>query len=134
MTQFAICLALDMYGCILSLGSPRMTLHNGAGYVSNTLMTSKCYIFAIKLLYILTQVLVTVNTTYQTSFGNRSFTTSSEVDTKKNHETFPLYNPFATYTITVLAATRSQQCLGERIVVSDLPGREGMYRMRRHVC
>ena len=51
------------------------------------------------------------------------------MDTKKNHETFPLYNPSATYTITVLAATRLQQCLGERIVVSDLPGREGMCKI-----
>lgn len=55
------------------------------------------------------------------------FTTTNETLTSKNNETFPLYNPSATYTITVLTTTKTNKCLGERIVVNDLPGREGMY-------
>ena len=78
------------------------------------------------LLYHHSQVQVDVNTTYQTPFGEKVFTSRSEKITCDNHERFPLYNPSATYTITVLAATRTTQCLGERMVVSDLPGRLGV--------
>lgn len=54
------------------------------------------------------------------------FTATSEASTRKNHEIFPLYNPSATYTITIVTGTRTQQCLGERLVISGLPGREGV--------
>ena len=77
-------------------------------------------------MYALIQVQVAVNISYQTSSGSTVFTTSSKTVTKKNHAIFPLYNPSATYTITVLAATKTGQCLGERKVVNDLPGREGV--------
>lgn len=73
------------------------------------------------------QVQVTVNATYKTLSGeDKVFTSRSEKNTRNNYETFPLYTPSATYTITVLAATRTKQCLGERLIVSDLPGRQGV--------
>ena len=73
------------------------------------------------------QVRVDVNTTYQTPFGEKVITLHSEKISRNNNETFPLYNPSATYTVTVLAATtRKAKCLGERMVVSDLPGRQGV--------
>ena len=73
-----------------------------------------------------TQIHVAVKTSYQTPSGSTAFATSSEIVTKKNRAIFPLYNPSATYTITVLAATTTGPCLGQRKVVNDLPGREGV--------
>jgi len=73
-----------------------------------------------------TQVQFAVNTAYETPFGKKLFTSNSEVLTHEHHAIFPLYNPSATYTITLLSMTGTRQCLGERIVISNLPGREGI--------
>ena len=67
-----------------------------------------------------------VNTTYNTTFGWQMFSETKEVPTNKSQVVFPLYNPGAVYNITLLVAG-DNQCLQQRVVVTNLPGHEGKY-------
>jgi len=72
------------------------------------------------------QVQFVVNTKYNTTFGWQKFSETKEVTTKKNQVTFPLYNRGAVYNITLLVAG-DNQCLQQKLIVTNLPGHEGQY-------
>ena len=67
-----------------------------------------------------------VNTKYNTTFGLQNFSETKEVPTKKNQVVFPLYNRGAIYNITLFVAG-GNQCLQQRVVVTNLPGHEGQH-------